>query len=105
MSLLDNKALKVDDIVNFAWSPTDNYISFWVPEKDPKPARVTILSIPKKEEIAVKNLYSVVTVGVVLLTRSAVSFARCTVQDVLAQQGGLSLRASRSQAQGEANKF
>jgi translation initiation factor 3 subunit B len=62
MALLDNKALKIDGIVDFTWSPSDNVIAFWVPEKDPKPARVTLLSIPKKEEVSVKNLYNVVTV-------------------------------------------
>ena len=64
MELLDKKALKVDGIVDFEWSPRDNYISYWVPEKDPKPARVTIVSIPKREEVAVKNLYNVITVSV-----------------------------------------
>ena len=62
MTLLDNKALKVDGIANFSWSPVADLLAFWVPEKDPKPARVTVLSIPTKDEVAVKNLYNVVSV-------------------------------------------
>ena len=62
MSLLDNKPVKVDKMQEFCWSTSDNFLSYWVPEVDPKPARVTILSIPQRTEIAVKNLFNVDTV-------------------------------------------
>ena len=74
MSLLDNRAIKIDGIENFSWSPVVNLLAFWVPEKDPKPARVTILSIPNKEEVAVKNLYYVVAVSCMLESYLSISF-------------------------------
>jgi translation initiation factor 3 subunit B len=64
MSLLDNKPHKVDGLIDFSWSPTNNAIAYWVPEADPKPARVTILSIPQRTEIAVKNLFNVASVRI-----------------------------------------
>ncbi|WAQ97470.1 EIF3B-like protein [Mya arenaria] len=58
--LLDNKSLKIDGIRDFSWSPSDNYIAYWVPEQDTNiPARVTIISIPSRTELCVRNLFSV----------------------------------------------
>jgi uncharacterized protein with WD repeat len=57
-----NPPIKVDDLQEVSWSPTDNMLVYWVAERDPRPARVTILSFPAKEEIAVKNFYGVLGV-------------------------------------------
>ena len=43
----------------FAWSPTDDVIAFWVPEYKDTPARVTLMEIPSRKEIRVKNLFNV----------------------------------------------
>ena len=43
----------------FAWSPTDDVIAFWVPEDKDSPARVTLMEIPSRKEIRVKNLFNV----------------------------------------------
>lgn len=59
--LLDKKSVKVPSIREFAWSPGDNMISFWVPEIKDTPARVTIMKIPSRQECRVKNLFNVAT--------------------------------------------
>lgn len=43
-SLLDKKSLKVENVVDFSWSPTDPIISLFVPEMGGgnQPARVSI---------------------------------------------------------------
>lgn len=44
---------------DFAWSPSDDVIAFWVPENKDTPARVTLMEIPSRKEIRVKNLFNV----------------------------------------------
>lgn len=44
---------------DFEWSPDDNIISYWVPEVEANPARVTLLGIPSREELRVRNLFNV----------------------------------------------
>jgi uncharacterized protein with WD repeat len=43
-SLLDKKSLKIENVVDFSWSPTDPIISLFVPETGGgnQPARVSI---------------------------------------------------------------
>lgn len=57
--LLEKKSLKISGIRNFAWSPTDNIIAYWVAEQTDVPAKVTLMEIPKKTEIRMKNLFNV----------------------------------------------
>jgi len=57
--LLDKKSIKAPGIRRFLWSPKDNIISYWVPEHGEAPARVTLIGIPRRHEIRVKNLYNV----------------------------------------------
>nr|CAG4640661.1 EOG090X01UY [Eulimnadia texana] len=57
--LLDKKSIKVPGIRDFAWSPTDNIIGYWVCEDKDTPARVTLLEIPSRNEVRVKNLFNV----------------------------------------------
>ena len=47
--LLDKKSLEVPGVRDFAWSPSDTVISYWVPEVNygETPARVTLLKIPR----------------------------------------------------------
>ncbi|CAB3991027.1 Eukaryotic translation initiation factor 3 subunit B [Paramuricea clavata] len=59
--LLDKKSIKVPSISDFAWSPGDNVISYWLPEIKDTPARVTIMAVPGREELRVKNLFNVAT--------------------------------------------
>uniref|UniRef100_A0A0E0R2Q8 Eukaryotic translation initiation factor 3 subunit B n=1 Tax=Oryza rufipogon TaxID=4529 RepID=A0A0E0R2Q8_ORYRU len=60
-SLLDKKSLKVENVVDFCWSPTDPIIALFVPELGGgnQPARVSLVQIPGKEELRQKNLFSV----------------------------------------------
>lgn len=44
---------------DFQWSPSNNYIAYWTPEDKDTPARVTIMEIPDRKEIRVKNLFNV----------------------------------------------
>lgn len=45
-SLIDKKSMKVDNILDFSWSPTDPILALYVPELGGgnQPARVSILS-------------------------------------------------------------
>ncbi|KAK3091595.1 hypothetical protein FSP39_021018 [Pinctada imbricata] len=57
--LLDKKSLKISGIRDFSWSPSDNVVAYWVPERENVPARVTLVQIPSRNEICVKNLFNV----------------------------------------------
>lgn len=61
MGLLDKKSLKVDNVLDFSWSPTEPLLSLFVPEGGGgnQPARVSLVSIPSREELRQKNLFSV----------------------------------------------
>ncbi|KAF4348034.1 hypothetical protein CsatB_006468 [Cannabis sativa] len=59
--LLDKKSLKVENVMDFSWSPTDPILALFVPELGGgnQPARVSLYQIPSKEELRQKNLFSV----------------------------------------------
>lgn len=57
--LLDKKSIKVSGMRDFSWSPTENILAYWVAEDKDVPARVTLLEIPSKNEVRVKNLFNV----------------------------------------------
>lgn len=59
MGLLNKRSIKIPGVVDFRWSPSDNYISYWTPEEGARPARIIILSLPSREEIAARPIYSV----------------------------------------------
>ena len=44
---------------DFTWSPSDNIISYWKPEEGERPATVTLLEIPSRESLCIKNLFTV----------------------------------------------
>lgn len=44
---------------DFSWSPSDNIIAYWVPEQQNVPARVTLIQMPSRQELCIKNLFNV----------------------------------------------
>ncbi|KAK4801059.1 hypothetical protein SAY86_021546 [Trapa natans] len=60
-SLVDKKSLKLENVVDFSWSPIDPILSLHVPELGGRnqPAPVSLVQIPGKEELRWKNLFSV----------------------------------------------
>jgi len=57
--LLDNKSIKIPDLRDFSWSPSDNIIAYWISEDNERPARVVLLEIPSRNEVRAKNLFNV----------------------------------------------
>ncbi|XP_033630442.1 eukaryotic translation initiation factor 3 subunit B-like [Asterias rubens] len=57
--LLEKKSMKITDIRDFAWSPADNILAYWVPEVSESPARVTLVEIPSRKELRAKTLFNV----------------------------------------------
>ena len=57
--LLEKKSIKVAGMRDFSWSPTENILAYWVAEDKDVPARVTLLEIPSRNEVRVKNLFNV----------------------------------------------
>jgi translation initiation factor 3 subunit B len=62
MGLLDKKSIKIENLLGFCWSPSDNYITYWTPELGNIPARVTLLNIPNRHIIRTKNFFNVLDV-------------------------------------------
>ncbi|KAE8709180.1 Eukaryotic translation initiation factor 3 subunit B [Hibiscus syriacus] len=60
-SLIDKKSFKVENVVDFNWSPIDLIIALFVPELGGgnQPARVNIVQIHGKEELRQKNIFSI----------------------------------------------
>ncbi|XP_073111676.1 eukaryotic translation initiation factor 3 subunit B [Elaeis guineensis] len=60
-TLIDKKSLKVENVMDFSWSPTDPIVALFVPELGGgnQPARVSLVQLPGKEELRQKNLFSV----------------------------------------------
>lgn len=59
MKLLGNRKINVQNIRNFSWCPSENWIAYWQSEKNNIPARVTVISVPNCEPISYKNLFNV----------------------------------------------
>lgn len=57
--LLDRKSIKVNGMRDFSWSPTENILAYWVAEDKDVPARVTLVEVPSRNEVRVKNLFNV----------------------------------------------
>ncbi|MFS7988390.1 putative transcription factor WD40-like family [Helianthus anomalus] len=59
--LIDKKSIKVENVMDFSWSPTDSIFALFVPELGGgnQPARVSLFQIPSKVELRQKNLFSV----------------------------------------------
>ncbi len=39
MGVLGKKSIKVKGVKEIAWSPSDNYLAYWVPEEGERPAK------------------------------------------------------------------
>ena len=59
MKMMEKKPIRATGIKQFQWSPGDNYIAYWAPEIDEKPARVVLLDPIRRREVRSKNLYNV----------------------------------------------
>ncbi len=59
MSLLEKKSIKIADVQDISWSPTENVIAYWTPESGNIPARVTLIQIPSRHVIRTKNLFNI----------------------------------------------
>ena len=57
--LLDKKSIKVSGMRDYSWSPSDNVLAYWVAEDKDVPARVTLVEVPSRNEVRVKNLFNV----------------------------------------------
>ena len=58
-TLQKKQKIKVQDVKEFSFSPSDPYISYWTPEDGEKPARLVVMELPARREVAVKALYNV----------------------------------------------
>ncbi|GAB2300311.1 Eukaryotic translation initiation factor 3 subunit B [Dionaea muscipula] len=58
-TLIDKRSMKVENVLDFSWSPVDPILALFVPEIGNQPARVSLIQIPGKEELRQKNLFSV----------------------------------------------
>jgi len=59
MMLHQKKPIKIGMVQNFEWSPTDNYISYWIPEVEDKPASVNVMSMSDRTVAKSANIFMV----------------------------------------------
>ncbi|KAL8969679.1 MAG: hypothetical protein Q9197_004208 [Variospora fuerteventurae] len=69
MVLLDKTSIKIEGVRDFEWSPAtpqrdsiksyEQLFCFWTPEIGSNPAKVGLMSIPSKEVVRTRNLFSV----------------------------------------------
>ena len=62
MGLLDKKSLKLPGVSDFAWSPTESYLAYWIPSAENAPATVAIIELPSRRVVREKHLYNVVDI-------------------------------------------
>ena len=63
-SLLDKKTIKVEDLRDFAFSPSQNVIAYWSSENGEIPAKVALKRFPTKEDLRSKNLFNVASAAI-----------------------------------------
>merc|ERR1711988_1347129 len=49
------RSLKYDNLASFQWSPKDNIIALWTHEKSNNPARLVLVEIPSRNELAARS--------------------------------------------------
>mmetsp|Transcript_39693 Transcript_39693/g.99965 ORF Transcript_39693/g.99965 Transcript_39693/m.99965 type:complete len:693 (-) Transcript_39693:106-2184(-) len=59
MTLLNGKSIKIPGVKDIFWSPSENIITYWTPEYDNTPARVSLVEVPSFKELRSKNLFNV----------------------------------------------
>ena len=62
MGLLDKKSLKLPGVADFAWSPTESLMAYWIPSAENAPATVAIIELPSRRVVREKHLYNVVDI-------------------------------------------
>uniref|UniRef100_A0A183TG83 Eukaryotic translation initiation factor 3 subunit B n=1 Tax=Schistocephalus solidus TaxID=70667 RepID=A0A183TG83_SCHSO len=84
--MLDKKPLAANvGISDFSWSPTDRIIAYWVAETANTPARVALVSVPSRNELCTKNLFSVAEISLIWHPQGdflAVQVLRCNKKKV-----------------------
>eukprot|EP01006_Ploeotia_vitrea_P017296 TRINITY_DN48392_c0_g2_i1.p1 TRINITY_DN48392_c0_g2~~TRINITY_DN48392_c0_g2_i1.p1 ORF type:complete len:700 (-),score=427.22 TRINITY_DN48392_c0_g2_i1:509-2293(-) len=60
MTLLDKKSIKIPNVKQARFSPRDNYISYWVPERGSVPATIGLIEIPSRKVIRERQLFGVI---------------------------------------------
>lgn len=60
MTLLNQKSIPTKDVVDFAWSPKVNVISYWCPAAGNHPATINLIEIPSKKDISSRKFFDVV---------------------------------------------
>lgn len=63
MRLLNKRSLDVPGVQQVMWSPSENILSYWVPERDDIPARVGLMEIPSKRRLREMHIYSVESIN------------------------------------------
>ncbi|KDD76724.1 eukaryotic translation initiation factor eIF2A [Helicosporidium sp. ATCC 50920] len=61
--LLDKKPMRVPNVQLIEWSPADPLLAAYQAEEGNLPARVAVFSLPSREELRAKNLFSVAGVA------------------------------------------
>jgi translation initiation factor 3 subunit B len=63
MGLLDKKSIRLENVQDFAWSPAGPLLAAYQAEiGNNLPARIVLMKIPEREEVRMKNLFSVAEV-------------------------------------------
>lgn len=63
MGLADKKSIKIPGVKTIAWSPTENILAYWVPEKDNIPSSVVLMELPSRKMIRERHFYNVVDIN------------------------------------------
>lgn len=59
--LLNKKSVPIKGVKDFSWSPTDNFLAYWVLDEKERSGKVVILSVPDMKEVTAKSLFNVQT--------------------------------------------
>jgi len=59
MNLVNKKSMDVPGVREVMWSPSDNILSYWVPELGDVPARVGLVEFPSQKKLREMHIYSV----------------------------------------------
>ena len=59
MHLLDKKSIKLENVQDFLWSPSDEIFAAYQGERGDQPAKISIIGVPSKKELRQKNLFNV----------------------------------------------
>jgi len=59
MGLLDKKSMKLEEVVDFEWSPAEPLLAAYSRENANLPARIQLVRIPERTDVRQKNLFNV----------------------------------------------